>query len=113
MSTIIIPIYVIAIIAAIVTLLVAVLISNGVDFRPDMSDVSKRKTIFWVVSILSIILSIAVAFAFVYTDCKTGSKKSAFMLHESIGAALSWIVYLVLGIIISKANPKGKLGSWF
>lgn len=113
MSNIIIPIYVIAIIAAIVALLIAIMFSKGVDFRPNMSDVSKRKTIFWLVSILSIVLSVAVAFACVYTDCKTGSKKSAFMLHESIGAALSWIIYLVLGIIISKANPKGKLGSWF
>ena len=106
MSNIIIPIYVIAVVAAIVALLVAIMFSKSVDFRPDMSDVSKRKTIFWLVSILSIILSVAVAFAFVYTDCKTGSKKSAFMLHESI-------IYLVLGIIISKANPKDKLGSWF
>ena len=113
MSSIIIPVYICAIVASVVALILAIVLSNGVSFQPDLSDVGKRKGIFWVSSIVAPIVSAALAFLLVYMDLKTGSKKSAFMLHMAIGLAVSWVVYVVLGVIVSKANKQGKLGSWF
>lgn len=113
MSSIIIPVYVYAAIAAVVALIISIVLSNGVAFRPDMSDVGKRKGIFWFTSIAAPVLTFALAFLLVYISLKTGSKKSTCMLHMSIGAIASWVLYIIVGFVVSKANPKGKLGSWF
>ena len=59
------------------------------------------------------VVSVLLAFLFVYIGLKTGSKKNTFMLHMFIGLCVSWVVYVVLGLVVSKANKQGKLGSWF
>lgn len=113
MSEIIIPVYICALAASVLALVLAILLSNNVAFQPNLSDVGKRKGIFWFSSIVAPVVSALLAFLFVYIGLKTGSKKSAFMLHMSIGLCVSWVVYVVLGFIVSKANKQGKLGSWF
>ena len=110
MSSIIIPVYVYAAIAGVVALIFSIVLSNGVAFRPDMSDVGKRKGIFWFTSIAAPVFTFLLAFLLVYISLKTGSIKSACILHMSIGA---WALYIIVGFVVSKANPKGKLGSWF
>lgn len=113
MTAIVIPVYILALVASVAALVLAIVLSNNVTFQPDLSDVSKRKGIFWFSSIIAPVLSALLAFLFVYLDLKTGSKKSMFMLHMVIGLCVSWIVYVALGFIVSKANKQGKLGSWF
>lgn len=113
MSEIIIPVYICALVAAVLALVLAIILSNNVAFQPNLSDVSKRKGIFWFSSIVAPLVSALLAFLFIYIGLKTGSKKSAFMLHMSIGLCVSWVLYVVLGFIVSKANKQGKLGSWF
>ncbi len=113
MSAIIFPVYICAVIAAAVALILAAMLSKGVEFRPNLSDVKKRKGIFWGISILAPLLSAILSFSLVYISLKTGSKKSVFMLHMFIGLFVSWIVYVIIGLVVSKANKQGKLGSWF
>lgn len=113
MTAIIIPVYICALVASVLALVLAIILSNNVAFQPNLSDVNKRKGIFWFSSIVAPALSALLAFLFVYMDLKTGSKKSTFMLHMFIGLCVSWVVYVVLGFVISKANKQGKLGSWF
>lgn len=113
MTAIIFPVYICAIIAAVVALIIAALLSKSVEFRPDLSDVKKRKGIFLVLSIAAPVISAVLSFLIVYISLKTGSKKSAFMLHMFIGLFVSWIVYVIVGVVVSKANKQGKLGSWF
>ena len=113
MSSIIIPVYVYAAIAAVVALIISIVLSNGVAFRPDMSDVGKRKGIFWFTSIAAPVLTFLLAFFFFFFTLKTGSKKTACILHMSISVIASWVLYIIVGFVVSKANPKGKLGSWF
>lgn len=113
MSEIIIPVYILALVAAVLALVLAIVLSNRVSYQPNLSDVGMRKGIFWFSSIIAPVVSVLLAFLFVYMDLKTGSKKSTFMLHMFIGLCVSWVVYVVLGFIVSKANKQGKLGSWF
>ena len=109
MSEIIVPVY----ICALVALVLAIILSNNVSYQPNLSDVRKRKVIFWFSSIVAPVVSALLAFLFVYIGLKTGSKKSTFMLHMSIGLCVSWVIYVALGLVVSKANKQGKLGSWF
>ena len=113
MSEIIIPVYICALVAAVLALVLAIILSNNVSYQPNLSDVRKRKVIFWFSSIVAPVVSALLAFLFVYIGLKTGSKKSIFMLHMSIGLCVSWVVYIALGFVVSKANKQGKLGSWF
>ena len=113
MSQIIIPVYVCSLVASVAALLLAVVLSNNVAYQPNLSDVGKRKAVFWFSSIVAPVVSALLAFLFVYIGLRTGSKKSVCMLHMFIGLCVSWIIYVVLGVIVSKANKQGKLGSWF
>jgi integral membrane sensor domain MASE1 len=113
MTAIIIPVYICAIVASVFALVLAIFLSNNVAYKPNLSDVRKRKAIFWFSSIVAPVVSALLAYLFVYLDLKTGSKKSTFMLHMFIGLAVSWIVYVILGFVVSKVNKQGKLGSWF
>ena len=51
-----------------------------------------------------ILIVFLLAFLFVYIGLKTGSKKNTFMLHMFIGLCVSWIVYVVLGLVIAVAG---------
>lgn len=113
MSTIIVQVYIYALVASVIALMLAIVFSNKVSFRPDLSDVGKRKSIFWFMSIAAPVVSALLTFLLVYIGLKTGSKKNACMLHMLIGLVVSWIIYVVLGLVVSKANKQGKLGSWF
>ena len=113
MTAIIIQVYVCALVASLIAFLLAIFMSNRVPYQPDLSDVRKRKGLFWLTSVLAPILSALLAFLIVYLGLKTGSKKTAFMLHMLIGLFVSLGIYVVLGFIVSKANKQGKLGSWF
>ena len=113
MTAIIIQVYVCALVASVVALLLAIFLSCRVSYQPDLSDVRKRKGTFWLTGVLAPVLSALLAFLIVYIGLKTGSKKSACILHMCIGLVVSWIIYVMLGLVVSKANKQGKLGSWF
>ena len=113
MSEIIVPVYICALVASVLALVLAIILSNNVAYQPNLSDVRKRKVIFWFSSIVAPVVSALLAFLFVYIGLKTGSKKSTFMLHMFIGLCVSWVVYVALGFVVSKANKQGKVGSWF
>lgn len=113
MSSIIIQVYIYAIVAAVIALLLSIVFSKSVPFRPDFSDVGKRKSIFWFMSIAAPVLTALLTFLIVYLGLKTSSKKNACMLHMCIGLVVSWVLYVLVGFIVSKSNKQNKLGSWF
>ena len=113
MSAIIVKVYICALVASVIALVLAIVFSNKVSFRPDLSDVGKRKSIFWFMSIAAPVVSALLTFLLVYIGLKTNSRKDTCMLHMGIGLVGSWIIYVVLGLVVSKANKQGKLGSWF
>ena len=47
MSEIIVPVYICALVASVLALVLAIILSNNVSYQPNLSDVRKRKVIFW------------------------------------------------------------------
>lgn len=105
--------YIIGAVVSVIILLVSVLIANKIEFQPDTSDVKSRKTWFWIISILAPVLTFLLGYLLVYMGLKVPSQKTAAMTAMLISAGVSWAVYLVLGIIVSKAFKSKKVGSWF
>ena len=104
--------YMAGVITSIVLILVSGLIAKSISFKPDLSDVAKRKLWFWILSILSPVVSYGVTFA-IYSSIKGKSAQDSYMLAMCISAVISFVIYVALGFIVSKTNKNGKLGNWF
>lgn len=104
--------YASGVITSLVLILVSGLIAKSISFQPDLSDVSKRKLWFWVLAILCPIITFGITFA-IYSGIKARSAQESYMVAMCISAAVSFILYVVLGFIAAKANKNGKLGNWF
>ena len=70
MSEIIVPVYICALVASVLALVLAIILSNNVSYQPNLSDVRKRKVIFWFSSIVAPVVSALLAFLFVYIGLK-------------------------------------------
>ncbi len=105
--------YVIGVSVAVVLLIIAVSVAMMISFRPDNSDCHSRKIWFWVISALVPVLTFSVAFFFVYKGIKVPSKQAAYMTAMCISAGVSFVLYVILGFILAKANNHGKIGNWF
>lgn len=102
-----------AIIGAVI-LLVAAMISNAIKFEGGSKpkDPGKRRSWFWIL----MIISFAVFFLYnMFTVSSTiaPNLQSKFMTTNLIGSLIAFVVYFILGFIISKVFSTGKLGNWF
>ncbi len=104
--------YASGVITSIVLILVSGLIAKSISFRPDLSDVAKRKLWFWIFAILCPVVTFSIAFV-VYNSIKGRSAQNSYMIAMCVSAAISFVLYVVLGFIASKADKNGKLGNWF
>lgn len=105
--------YVIGVVAAVVMLIIAAIISNMISFRPDNTDCARRRLWFWVLAVLTPVLNFLATFTFVYLSIRVNSKRESYMIAMAISAVASFVLYVVFGFIIAKANKHGKLGNWF
>ena len=109
-------------------LLIAILWSNAIPFRPSGTDNSTRKIIFWIFAVATPI----VAFVTNYFTCHVYYTEQEFKGHfvvengqdvvKKMGELLtnvglvslcSFVAFVVIGFILSKAFKSSKLGSWF
>ena len=104
--------YASGVITSLVLILASGLIAKSISFQPDLSDVSKRKLWFWVLAILCPIITFCITFA-IYSGIRAKSAQESYMVAMCISAAVSFILYVVIGFIAAKANKNGKLGNWF
>ena len=104
--------YMAGVITSIVLILVSGLIAKSISFKPDLTDVSKRKLWFWVLAILCPIITFGITFA-IYCGIKGKSAQNMYMTAMCISAVVSFVIYVVLGFIAAKTNKNGKLGNWF
>ena len=104
--------YMSGVITSLVLILASALIAKSISFQPDLSDVSKRKLWFWVLAILCPIITFCITFA-IYSGIRGKSAQDSYMVAMCISAAVSLILYVVIGFIAAKANKNGKLGNWF
>lgn len=105
--------YILSIIFAAAVLLLAALISSAIKYQggANPKDPGKRKMWFWIFAILNpIIFYCIAAFAMVPSN-----KKEAVAWNDSlpIAVGIGFVVYIVLGFVLSKVFKNGKLGNWF
>ena len=104
--------YTIGVVVSLVFLLISGMIAKAISFRPDLSDVSKRKLWFWIFAILCPIITFGVTF-FIYSGIKARNAQSDYMIAMCIAAGVSILLYILIGFIASKFDKNGKLGNWF
>lgn len=105
--------YVIGVSVAVILLIISAFVANAISFRPDNSDCHSRKVWFWIISVFAPVLTFAVAYLFVYGDIKVPTKQDAYMTAMGASSILSFILYVILGFVLAKANKHGKIGNWF
>lgn len=105
--------YIIGIALTIVMLIIAAIISNMISYRPDNSDCKSRKTWFWILGVLTPVLTFIVTLVVGYLSIKSHKKAENYMIAMGISSLISFVLYVVLGWIFAKANKHGKIGNWF
>ena len=105
--------YIIGISVAIVLLAIAAIWSVMIRFRADNTDCKTRKVLFWIISVFTIVLTFIFCYAFIYSGIKVPTKQESYMTAMCIALGASFVVYVLLGFILSKINKHGKIGNWF
>jgi uncharacterized membrane protein len=105
--------YILSIIFAAFVLLITALISNAIQFEggANPKDPGKRKMWFWIFAILNPIIFYSLA-AFVMVP---SNKKDSVQWMDSLPIAtiIGFLVYIILGFVLSKIFKNGKIGNWF
>lgn len=116
-----------AAIVLVVLLLVAIFSSNAVAFRPSGTDNATRKILFWVFAVATPICAFVTniftchvygeeIFAETYTFTKGESiaeKFAELLTNISIVSLCAFLVFVIIGFLLSKIFKSSKLGSWF
>lgn len=105
--------YIVGIALTIVMLIIAAGVSNVIAYRPDNSDCKSRKTWFWILGVLTPVLTFVITLVVGYLNIKSHKKAENYMVAMGISSAISFVLYVVLGWILAKANKHGKIGNWF
>lgn len=111
-ATSVVSAYTIGVVVSLALILMAGIIAKAISYKPDLTDVSKRKMSFWVLAILCPVITFGITFI-IYSGIKARNAQNAYMTAMCIAAGVSFLLYVVLGFLASKANKNGKLGNWF
>lgn len=105
--------YILSVIFAAAVLLLAALVSNMIQFEggSNPKDPGKRKMWFWIFAILNPIIFYSIA-AFVMAP---SNRRDLESWNDSLPIAtiVGFVVYIILGFILSKIFKNGKIGNWF
>lgn len=107
--------YIISIVIALVFLLLSALIAHAIKFEggSNPKDPGKRKMWFWILAILNPAVNFLLGyFVFMPKDAGTMAKED-FTQALSIGTGIGFVLYIVIGFVLSKMFKNGKLGHWF
>lgn len=107
--------YVISLIVAIAAMLIAIVASNNVAYDPGVNsgDATTRRIWFWIMGVLTPIISWVICFFLVYGAARGKTHKTAAMQATCIAAAVSFVLYVLVGWILSKVFNNKKIGTWF
>jgi len=106
--------YIITIITAFIFLLLSAMIANAIKFEggSNPKDPQSRKTWFWILAILNPILAFLVGY-FVFIPDANIMVVNNYVSALSMGTAIGFVLYILLGFILSKVFANGKIGHWF
>lgn len=108
--------YIISLIVAAAMILLAALISNAIKFEggANPKDPGKRKMWFWVMAIINPLVYFVIA-SFVLAPKADEDQMvyDDYMAIVPIATAVGFVVYIIIGFVLSKMFKNGKLGHWF
>jgi len=106
--------YIISIVTALVFLLISVFIANAIKFEggSNPKDSGKRKIWFWILAILNPSINFMLGY-FVFIPKANIMIVEKYISDLSIGTGIGFVLYIVIGFILSKMFKNGKLGHWF
>jgi len=106
--------YIISVVIALVFLLLSVLIANAIKFQggSNPKDPQKRKMWFWILAVLNPAVIFLLGY-FVFKPEANILIVNNYVTALSIGTGIGFVLYIILGFVLSKIFPTGKLGSWF
>lgn len=108
--------YITSIIFAGFFILVAALISNMIQFEggSNPKDPGKRKMWFWIIAILNPVLFYLLS-AFVLAPNPENDQMvyDEYISSLPIAAGIGFVIYILIGFVLSKIFKNGKLGNWF
>jgi len=115
MQTSVVSAYIIGIVVFIVMLLIAAVVANAIAYQPgtNPTDPRKRRTWFWILGVLTPVFTFFLAFFIVYTSIKMHNVQEKYMTAMCVSTVLSFVLYVVSGLALSKIFKHGKLSSWF
>lgn len=115
MQTPVVSAYVIGVIVAILMLFLAVIISRAIAFEPGAhpKDPKKRKTVFWLLGVLTPILTFLLCFLFVFMGIKMKTAQDKYMTAMCISTGISFVLYIGVGLFLSKIFKHSKISNWF
>ena len=104
--------YVWSLVVFVIFFLVTILLSNMIPYKPNDRGAGTRRTIFWVFAALTFAVSFLINIA-VASGIAIASQKEKYIDNSIIGAGAALVLFIILGLVISKACSKTKVGTWF
>jgi len=108
--------YIIALIVAGAMILIAALISSAIQFKGGShpKDPGQRKTWFWVIAVINpIVFFILGRFVLAPNPEDDQMVFDEYMKVLPIATGVGFVLYIVIGFVLSKIFRHGKLGHWF
>jgi heme/copper-type cytochrome/quinol oxidase subunit 2 len=107
--------YIIAFIFVLAFVLLAVIISNLIKFEGGTTpkDPVKRRMWFWILAGLLPVSLYLYNLLLVIPDVRTGPALNKFSMHPQIASGVAFVVYILIGFVLSKTMSRGKIGNWF
>ena len=108
--------YMISIIVAGVMILIAAIIALAIQFEggANPKDKSKRKIWFWVMAIINPIVYFLLGSLVLAPKADVDQiDYDDYMAIVPIATAVGFVVYIIIGFVLSKMFKNGKLGHWF
>jgi sulfoxide reductase heme-binding subunit YedZ len=106
--------YIISVVTALAFLLLSVFIANAIKFEGGSSpkDPRKRKSWFWNLAVLNPVVNFLLGY-FVFIPDENVMIVNKYVSALSIGTGIGFVLYIIIGFVLSKIFKNGKLGNWF
>ena len=106
--------YIITIITALIFVLLSALIANAIKFEggSNPKDPRTRKTWFWILAIVNPALAFLIGY-FIFIPDANVMVVNNYVSALSMGTAIGFMLYILMGFILSKVFANGKIGHWF
>ncbi len=106
--------YIISVSTALLFLLLSAVIANAIKYEggSNPKDPKRRKIWFWILAVLNPTVGFLLGY-FVFKPDVNIMELNNYTNALSIGTGIGFVLYIVLGFILSKVFRNGKIGNWF